>query len=247
MIPTSVLAKMASLGLSEDQAETVAAMLSAVESATREEVTAVVDKSREKARARLQRWREKNGNVSKRSDTSRNDSRAGDARVEDNLLTKNQSGQKERKQENAPAALREFDAFWDIYPKKAGKREAEKAFAKALSRASFDAIMAGARRYAAERIGQDAAHTKHAQGWLNGDRWEDEPTPRSTPQRSATGPPSRRETPFDALADISRLKGWTSEPGILPGDNENAERVSAVGDRHSGPVVDLRRGHDWHS
>lgn len=84
---------------------------------------------------------------------------------------------------------REFDeVFWPAYPLKRGKPEALKAFRAARKRAGLDAIMAGVQRYAAERLGEDKQFTKHAQGWLNGDHWTDEPVPRRQPKQ-ANAPP----------------------------------------------------------
>lgn len=199
-IPASVIAKMAALGLNESQAEAVAAMLSAVEAATREEVNAVVEKGKEKARARLQRWREKNGNVSKRFTTSGNGLR-GDERVEDNLQTKNQAGQEEKKERTAPAA-RAFADFWAIYPHKVGKRDAEKAFASALQRASLEAILAGVRRYAAKT---DDRPWCNPSTFLNQNRWEDEPAV-PMPRSQAHSPPER--TVSQALAEMA-AGTWT--------------------------------------
>ena len=58
MIPARVLAKLATLGLSGEQAEAVADMLSEVEAATKEASEAVIEKSRSKVRARVQKWRD---------------------------------------------------------------------------------------------------------------------------------------------------------------------------------------------
>lgn len=65
------------------------------------------------------------------------------------------------------------------------------------------------------------------------------------PQSQSTSPP-RKHSPFDDLAEIERLKGWTDEPGSLPRSDENDQRISAVERGHPSPVVDLRRGHDWY-
>jgi hypothetical protein len=68
--------------------------------------------------------------------------------------------------------------FWSIYPRKKEKRRAESAFKAAVERAgSPDAILAGAKRYAAEREGQAEHFTKHPTTWLNGDCWLDEGPP----------------------------------------------------------------------
>ena len=65
----------------------------------------------------------------------------------------------------------DFEKFWPIYPKKADRKLAEKAFDKAKKRASVDTILAGAKVYAAQRAGQDPKYTKNASTWLNNDCW----------------------------------------------------------------------------
>jgi hypothetical protein len=69
----------------------------------------------------------------------------------------------------------EFAKWWAAYPKKAGKRAALQAFGHALKRAPFADILAGTNRYAEERADQEAKYTKDPSGWLNADRWADEP------------------------------------------------------------------------
>lgn len=71
-----------------------------------------------------------------------------------------------------------FAAFWAIYPRKQGKGSAEKAWNSVVRRGTVPRrILDGARRYAGERVGQDAKYTKHPSTWLNGRCWEDEPDP----------------------------------------------------------------------
>jgi len=60
-IPTSVMLKLATIGLSSDQAEAVAWMLGEVERATREEVLSHLEPSRESARLRVARYHERLG------------------------------------------------------------------------------------------------------------------------------------------------------------------------------------------
>ena len=69
-----------------------------------------------------------------------------------------------------------FDTFWREYPRKVGKGDARKKFAKALTKTSFDNIMA-----ALQRVKASAQWTKdggqfvpHPATWLNQERWEDE-------------------------------------------------------------------------
>jgi hypothetical protein len=68
-----------------------------------------------------------------------------------------------------------FANFWAVYPKRRGKNHARQAFKAAIKGASAADIIAGARRYAAERARQDPRYTKHPRTWLNGGCWEDEP------------------------------------------------------------------------
>lgn len=83
-IPTEVIMRMATLGLTQEQAKAVADMLTAVETATAETYEATMEASREKARQRVAKWRANNpSNVTKRNETSRNHSRGRDTRVED--------------------------------------------------------------------------------------------------------------------------------------------------------------------
>ncbi len=84
-----------------------------------------------------------------------------------------------------------FPEFWAIYPNKVGKRDAGKAFDRALKRADFGAIMAGLRRYIAKT---DDRPWCNPATWLNQDRWTDEPA-----AAKAQGPP-RNVT----VADMAR-------------------------------------------
>ena|GEM_PF-3737849 len=72
-----------------------------------------------------------------------------------------------------------FNRFWEVYPKKAGKPQAQDAFAKQVKDgADPKEIIAGAKRYADFLAGGDKGEfrpiPKYPQGWLNGQRWLDE-------------------------------------------------------------------------
>lgn len=77
-----------------------------------------------------------------------------------------------------------FAEFWEAYPQRLGRRKAVAAFRKALKRADAQAIIDGARRYAADPNRQEQ-FTKYPEGWLNADRWMDGPLPDRNPQRPA--------------------------------------------------------------
>jgi hypothetical protein len=111
MIPREVLVKMATIGLSAEQADAVSEMLCMVETATE----AVVEKSREKTRARVAKWRETHaGNAKERHVTLPNVTErltGGDARGEDKPLPQKIEPQESKKEQVATSAKRDADAF----------------------------------------------------------------------------------------------------------------------------------------
>jgi hypothetical protein len=76
----------------------------------------------------------------------------------------------------------DFLAFWSVYPLHRSKRKAQIAWRKSVSRAGANRadavaqILSGAIRYR-DDPNRDPSFTKYAEGWLNGDGWEDEPLP----------------------------------------------------------------------
>ena len=78
-----------------------------------------------------------------------------------------------------------FPDWWATYPRHVGKGAARKAYAKAVKTVSPEALLAGVRRYAAARLGQDESFTAHPATWLNQERWSDEPTPPTPPQHGS--------------------------------------------------------------
>jgi hypothetical protein len=71
----------------------------------------------------------------------------------------------------------DFEHFWQQYPRRVGKLKAEKIYNEIIKskRAPAAELLAGARRYAAEREDQDEKYTKHASTWLTAGGWMDEP------------------------------------------------------------------------
>lgn len=70
----------------------------------------------------------------------------------------------------------DFNEWYAIYPKHVGRGAAVNAYTKARKNgATAEELKAGARRYAAERKGQDPQFTAGPAPWLNQERWTDEP------------------------------------------------------------------------
>jgi predicted transcriptional regulator len=70
----------------------------------------------------------------------------------------------------------QFNEFWAVYPKKQDKALAKRSFEKAITRASFDEIIAGAEKYR-DDPNRDPLFTKNPSTWLNADAWENDPLP----------------------------------------------------------------------
>jgi len=68
-----------------------------------------------------------------------------------------------------------FVEFWNVYPIKRDKKKAQEAYERLVRKGvDQDRIIAGARTYAEFQRRPGAPATKYAQGWLSGERWEDE-------------------------------------------------------------------------
>lgn len=71
----------------------------------------------------------------------------------------------------------DFNAWYAAYPKHVGRGAAVNAYAKARKNgATAEDLTSGARRYAAERKGEDPKFTAQPATWLNQERWADDPS-----------------------------------------------------------------------
>ena len=79
--------------------------------------------------------------------------------------------------------LEEFDDWYQHYPRKVARGQAERVFAKVRrDGVSFESLIEGAKRYAAQAEGKEARYIKHPATWLNGKCWLDEPEPPPKPE-----------------------------------------------------------------
>lgn len=88
-----------------------------------------------------------------------------------------------------------FARFWTAYPRKTAKADARKAFAKAWRKLPIgeeaETLSGGLER--AMAAWTDAQFIPHAATWLNGERWQDEPsTVIPMERRTSVQPPDRR-------------------------------------------------------
>ena len=75
----------------------------------------------------------------------------------------------------------EFEEWYQHYPRKVARGQAEKTFetARRVGGVALEILIAGAKRYAAEMAGQEAQFIRYPSTWLNGKCWLDEPSPLS--------------------------------------------------------------------
>lgn len=76
----------------------------------------------------------------------------------------------------------DFQDWYAVYPKHVGRGAAVNSYNRARKNgATADELLAGAKRYLAERKGQDPQFTKAPATWLNQECWTDEPTANLSP------------------------------------------------------------------
>lgn len=70
-----------------------------------------------------------------------------------------------------------FQTWWQNYPRRVGKKAARISYDRIVRNqiATAEELLAGARRYAAERANENPRYTKHPAAWLDDERWTDEP------------------------------------------------------------------------
>jgi hypothetical protein len=117
------------------------------------------------------------------------ENRRGGIRETDENNTKNNNtkeqyqtllGDEEKSKPKTPDEDPEFDAFWAAYPRKIDRKDALKAWGRAIKRAKPPTIMAGLAAYS---FSEEEKFRPHPATWLNNDRWvvEDVPVPRAAP------------------------------------------------------------------
>jgi hypothetical protein len=105
----------------------------------------------------------------------------------------------------------QFDEFWNQYPRKEGKKPAFKAFKSALSRASFEDIIAGVIAYqTSDRVRR--GYIKLPATWLNEDAWEDAATHNQIQEFGSERRAKDLSATEQYLAEMERLKSQAAPP-----------------------------------
>jgi hypothetical protein len=78
----------------------------------------------------------------------------------------------------------EFLSFWQAYPRKESRPQAERAFRKAMKLTTLSEILKAIERFREVWKQSDPRYTPLPASWLNGHRWNDEPAKPSQPTQS---------------------------------------------------------------
>lgn len=123
---------------------------------------------------------------------------------------KGREGKKNTSSTDVEAA---FAEFYDAYPRKVGRKDALKAFEKALKDVPAEKLIEASRRYAADpNQPADKSKIPHPATWLNQGRWDDEPLPQRLDQIRLPEPGEHLPS-----SEVERLIGpdyWS--PGPAP-------------------------------
>jgi len=98
-----------------------------------------------------------------------------------------------------------FDEFWAVYPRKAGKADARKAWAKVDVMERGD-VVDGARTYR-DDPNRDPQFTAHPATWLRAGRWEDDPLP----ARGPVQPSKEQQLHANVRAAVESDVRWAME------------------------------------
>ena len=130
---------------------------------------------------------------------------------------------------------KEFAEWYAAFPLHKGKGQAVKAYRTARKKTSAEILLAGAKRYAVQRAGEDAQYTKHPATWLNGECWEDERIEAGTGQVAPDHEDAREIWNLGKLLD----KGdWHGTPGEQPTPDEARARLAVLRGEGGEQVLD---------
>ena len=86
--------------------------------------------------------------------------------------------EEQEKRTNAQGELeRQFNLWWEFYPRKTAKLAARRAYEKAVAMVGFKILFDGVERFAHDPNKPAAQFLPHPATWLNEGRWDDEPYP----------------------------------------------------------------------
>lgn len=115
-----------------------------------------------------------------------------------------------------------FDRFYAAYPRKVGRKDAERAFQRAARDVDPERLVDAAERYAADpNQPTDRSKIPHPATWLNQGRWDDEPLPARL-DGPRTPPPVGEHLPGSVVEDLIGPDVWTPPDAPAGMDSDEA-------------------------
>jgi len=100
----------------------------------------------------------------------------------------------------------QFESFWNLYDKKKSRPDAEKKFKAALSKDSFENIIAGLEKYVMARS-PDSQYWKNPSTWLNQECWKDDYSQVTRPTQFANKEVQRQQNNIEASKKFLQITG----------------------------------------
>jgi hypothetical protein len=128
---------------------------------------------------------------------------------------------------NLSIRSQQFEEFWNLYPRKEGKKPAFKAFSSAMSRTTFPDILAGVEAYKrSDRVKR--GFIKLPATWLNEDAWEDAATQVQTEQVGTERRERELQRSKEFLEEQKRLDAQSSPAPTCPHGSSIARCVKCI-------------------
>lgn len=176
-VSAAILARLAALNMPAEAFREVLAIVAEVQSSY-DDLRSVDDARREASRLASKKYRENKRGVTSPSDDASYDAKGGYPSIPPRLSLFQEEEEKNslpiKKEGVKETARASFDLFWEMYPNKVGKKDAERKFI-AIAKSgvvTFDELMAGLDRYVHKA---DDRPWCNPATWLNQHRWTDKP------------------------------------------------------------------------
>lgn len=121
-------------------------------------------------------------------------------RLVDGTSTQDNKGNKDNKENNISTSSG-FDEFWSEYPRKVGKKDARKAFDKALNSTEAETMIRAviAQKKSGQWLRENGRYIPNPATWLNQGRWDDEIQPVESKPKYKTAPSEEHSYDMDEL------------------------------------------------
>lgn len=184
------------------------------------------DAKQKDAHLHLQPQSQSDSNKSDKSELRSDSSKNGIEQPE--LLPDSKPNSTTRRQKNTDEISLEFDYWYQEYPRHEARGDAEKAYRQARkSGVSADELLAGAKRYAGQRRGEDAKFTKLPATWLRARCWLDETPQQPAPNGEAEATQEQLEIlKRGALREWADSGKWRNERWIGPAPDDPQTRIT---------------------